>query len=51
MTSVLSTHNDWENLVYDGGGLIGAGAEAGGLLISPIVLDGDLDECLTPDDL
>ena len=51
MTSVLSTHNDWENLVYDGGGLIGAGAEAGGLLISPIVIDGDLDECLTPDDL
>ena len=22
MTSVLSTHNDWENLVYDGGGLM-----------------------------
>ena len=51
MTSVLTTHNDWDHIVYNGGGVIGAGAESGGLLISPIVLEGDVDDCLSPDDL
>ena len=50
-TDVLTTQNDWDNLVYDGGGVLGAGLEDGGLLISPIVLQGDEDDCLSLDDL
>ena len=50
-TDVLTTQNDWDNLVYDGGGVLGAGLEDGGLLISPIVLEGDEDDCLSLDDL
>ena len=49
--SVLTTQNDWDNLIYDGGGVLGAGLIDGGLLALPIVLDGDHDDCLSPEDL
>ena len=49
--SVLETHNDWDNIVYDGGGVLGAGAEADGLALERTVLPGDDEPCLTPEDV